>query len=309
MVAHVKVVIKKETAEVVVRIYWGLLYFQGKWLLLIQQLNCQWKTESHRHRLSSHANDTHVEDVLAEMEVSFAETELAQRVFNEYDSDCNGTLNRAEFLAAYKFIDAKLTASEAEHLFEEANLTDSGELSFAEFFRVLTSPHLKLQAAKNRTIRDHVGLVSIQPSVGRYFDDDIYRKDIAGVSKIALAKSEGLSMELYEARIASLQRFVSMTVMFHQLGYRVQTFFRTISFGLWGYRMDRTHSIMRVATTASPASGAHVRKQMEVLRVFHILSRAANTIAGAWARYKARKIELLLEGSSAGNQEKVVVDV
>ena len=68
--------------------------------------------------------------------------------------------------------------------------------------------------------------MTIKPALGIHFDDDIYKKEIAGVSKIALAKSEGLSMELYEARIASLQRFVSMTVMFHQLGYKVIFFNR-----------------------------------------------------------------------------------
>merc|ERR1712226_1110993 len=77
-----------------------------------------------------------------------------------------------------------------------------------------------------------------------------------------LARKQHLAQELYESRIASLQRFVAMTVMFHQMGSRVQNFFARISFGLLGYRMDRTHSIMRIATTASPVSGAEVRDRM-----------------------------------------------
>ncbi|CAB9524779.1 expressed unknown protein [Seminavis robusta] len=236
-----------------------------------------------------------VNDILAEMHLEQTEVAVAQRVFEDYDENNNGGLDLKEFLAAYKFIDPALSTDEATRLFEEADLNDSGELSFNEFLRVLTTPQLKLQAAKNRSIRDHVGLVSVKPTEGKFFDADIYNKEIAGVSKIALAKSESLSMELYEARIASLQRFVSMCVMFHQLGHRVQSFFSTISFGLWGYRMDRTHSIMRVATTASPASGANVRRQMEVLRMFHVLNRAAHTIGAAWARYKQRKVQRLLE--------------
>jgi len=101
-------------------------------------------------------------------------------------------------------------------------------------------------------------------------------------------------MELYEARIASLQRFVSMTVIFHQLARKVESFFGAISFGWWGYRIDRTHSILRVATTASPTSGAHVRKQMEVLKLMTNMNRAANVIAHAWKRYEGEKIRQIL---------------
>ena len=38
-------------------------------------------------------------------------------------------------------------------------------------------------------------------------------------------------------------------IMFHQMGKRVADFWPAVSFGLLGYRMDRTHSIMRIATT------------------------------------------------------------
>ena len=256
----------------------------------------------------AYAHGMDVGEVLAELQLEQTEVEVAKRVFDEFDTNQDGCLDRDKFLAAYKFIDPSLSKDDAIKLFEEGDLADSGELSFSEFLRVLTTPQLKLQATKNRNIRDHVGLVCVKPSEGKFFDDDIYQRDIAGVSKIALAKSESLSMELYEGRIASLQRFVSMTVMFHQLGHRVQSFFRNISFGWWGYRMDRTHSIMRVATTASPTSGAHVRKQMEVLRVFNILNRAAHTITAAWFHYKARKIKhLLLVIDEAGKEKSTLV--
>ena len=258
--------------------------------------NSQDSLDTIQNEVKHTASPSHMDigEVLAELQLEQTEIEVAKRVFDEFDANQDGYLDRDKFLAAYKFIDPSLSSGDAIKLFEEADLEDSGELSFAEFLRVLTTPQLKLQATKNRNIRDHVGLLCVKPSEGKFFDDDIYQRDIAGVSKIALAKSENLSMELYEGRIASLQRFVSMTVMFHQLGHRVQSFFRNISFGWWGYRIDRTHSIMRVATTASPASGAHVRKQMEVLRVFNILNRAAHTITAAWFHYKARKVQRLL---------------
>ena len=43
-----------------------------------------------------------------------------------------------------------------------------------------------------------------------------------------------------------------MFVMFHELGKRVQDFWPTWTLGYLGYDMSRTHSIMRIATTASP---------------------------------------------------------
>jgi hypothetical protein len=98
--------------------------------------------------------------------------------------------------------------------------------------------------------------------------------------------SQDFSMELYESRIASMQRFVAMTVMFHQMGSRVQGFFPRMSFGLLGYRMDRTHSIMRIATTASPVSGADVRERMEVLLLIKTVKQAVATISRAWLRYR-----------------------
>lgn len=76
-------------------------------------------------------------------------------------------------------------------------------------------------------------------------------------------QSEGqvLAMRLYEGRIASLQRAVSMFVLFHQLGKNVQDFWPRWSLGYLGYDMSRTHSIMRIATTASPVNGAEVRSR------------------------------------------------
>ena len=101
-------------------------------------------------------------------------------------------------------------------------------------------------------------------------------------------------MELYESRIASMQRFVSMCVIFHQMGSRVQTFFPKMSFGLLGYNMDRTHSIMRIATTASPVSGADVRDRMAHLAQIKVVESSAKMIADAWRAYKKAKTERIV---------------
>lgn len=63
----------------------------------------------------------------------------------------------------------------------------------------------------------------------------------------------------HQGRIASLQRACAMFVLFHELGKRVQDFWPAWTGGYLGYDMSRTHSIMRIATTASPVSGAEVR--------------------------------------------------
>ena len=67
---------------------------------------------------------------------------------------------------------------------------------------------------------------------------------------------------LYEGRFASLERFVGFLVLFHALGKAVQDWWRAWSCGLLGYDMSRSHSIMRIATTASPVSGSEVRVKM-----------------------------------------------
>ena len=87
------------------------------------------------------------------------------------------------------------------------------------------------------------------------------------VNDLEVAERQVLSMRLYEGRVASLQRAVAMFVMFHELGKRVQDFWPAWTLGYLGYDMSRTHSIMRIATTASPVSGAEVRdRTLELAR-------------------------------------------
>ena len=139
--------------------------------------------------------------------------------------------------------------------------------------------------------RDSRGLTQVQASKERYFGEELRRHSLnPGISSLAMSQSQYFSMELYESRIASMQRFVAMTVMFHQMGSRVQSFFPKISFGYWGYRMDRTHSIMRIASTASPVSGADVRERIEELRLMLKIESSVALIARTWRKYsKAKK--------------------
>ena len=94
--------------------------------------------------------------------------------------------------------------------------------------------------------------------------------------------------------MASMQRFVAMTVMFHEMGKRVENFFSKLSFGLLGYRYDRTHSIMRIATTASPVSGADVRERSRHLRLTTRVRRALEVVSFTWTSYKQRQADKII---------------
>ena len=134
--------------------------------------------------------------------------------------------------------------------------------------------------------RDSRGLVQVMPSTESFFGEELQNTAPKGVGAFIMSESQHLAMELYESRIASMQRFVAMTVMFHQMGMRVESFFPKISFGLWGYRMDRTHSIMRIATTASPVSGADVRDRMLELHLRFKIQKAVNLVARRYLVWK-----------------------
>lgn len=77
-----------------------------------------------------------------------------------------------------------------------------------------------------------------------------------------LMERQAFVQSLYEGRMASLERFVSFLICFHAMGKRVQDFWPRVSCGMLGYDMSRSHSIMRIATTASPVSGSEVRFKM-----------------------------------------------
>jgi len=152
-------------------------------------------------------------------------------------------------------------------------------------------------------------------STESYFGEHVRNKAPIGTTMFSLCESQSLVMELYESRIASLQRFIAMTVMFHEMGHRVQQFFPRVSFGYLGYRMDRTHSIMRIATTASPVSGSDVRERMDTIKLKITIKKAVSVISAAWYTYRQKESRRLLyhaksEGKmQRGSQKKVVLNV
>ena len=110
-----------------------------------------------------------------------------------------------------------------------------------------------------------------------------------------LIEMQKVAMRLYESRYASTQRCVAFFVLFHSLGGRVAAFWSNVSFGLLGYDMSRTHSIMRIATTASPVSGAEVRDRTKEIAIERRIKNAAIAIGRAaqnWTTNKSLQIKL-----------------
>jgi hypothetical protein len=165
-------------------------------------------------------------------------------------------------------------------------------ISFDQFYELMTMSKLQIEESLQPSIRDENGLIQVQASDETFFGENLMDRASGGTNvflPIGATKCQNFAMQLYESRIGSLQRFVSMTVMFHQMGWRVQIFFAKWSFGLLGYRMDRTHSIMRIATTASPVSGADVRDRKKAIYYMRKIHHSVQVISSAWLSYKAKK--------------------
>lgn len=156
-------------------------------------------------------------------------------VFDRFDGDCDGALTQRECRLIYAADSVTLLS------YAKAKLTGSTE-SFEKCW-------------------------SIPQSVEDFFGSHVLSHSSSPDQAFKLAKTQNVSMLLYEGRIASLQRAVAFFVMFHEMGKCISDFWPSVSFGLLRYRMDRTHSIMRVATTASPVSGSDVREKMVVLQL------------------------------------------
>lgn len=103
------------------------------------------------------------------------------------------------------------------------------------------------------------GAFSDETFVGEWMASD---ERFKGLNAADLMEKQSQVQELYEGRFASMQRLVGFFVLFHEMARRVQDFWPMVSFGVFGYDMSRSHSIMRIATTASPISGSDVRHKM-----------------------------------------------
>ena len=234
-----------------------------------------------------------VEAILAEAVERKKFSDEAKRLFGAVDKDNDGSISLEEMLDSPFRKDSDLSDEQVQAFFETADADNSGSLDYREFLELLKLFQGELPKIPLAN-RNEMGLIRIEQSRERYFGETV-RKYNSGMENVDfwLARRQELAQELYETRIASMQRFVAMTVMFHQMGKRVQEFFRKISFGFWGYRMDRTHSIMRIATTASPISGADVKQRIRRIQLSRKIQRSIRVIETAYSEYRKRRAGVL----------------
>jgi hypothetical protein len=237
--------------------------------------------------------DYTIDDIVAEAIRDKLSIRRSHQLFESLDKDRDGILSQNEFVKGVMELDPTLAESEVVVMFHEADMDHTGTIDYNEFVSFLQysgyEEHIKVPPAN----RDSRGLIQIEPSHEKYFGETL-RKYNAGklqstTMDFVLARKQHLVQELYETRIASMQRFVAMCVLFHRMGSRVERFFATLSFGWWGYRMDRTHSIVRIATTASPISGADVRQRMEHLRLWKLVLNSVHLIEVTYWNYLKKK--------------------
>lgn len=255
-----------------------------------------------------------VDDVLRTAVQNRRKAGRLHNIFDSMDKDGDGVLNQKEFVDGICTIHTEITRKEAFIMFRQLDVDATGTLSYHEFTNFVENTGFKASTLKLPPLhRDRRGIIQIEAAKEKYFGDKVRKMNSARKSgptnqemvDFELAKQQHLAQELYETRIASMQRFVSMCIVFHQMGQRVQLFFSTISFGLWSYRMDRTHSIMRIATTASPISGADVRQQMSELRLLKQVEHSVNVISNAYLSYKDRNNKAMVKLAKAHSSKGI----
>ena len=166
-------------------------------------------------------SDSHVDPmmnkVINEMIREARSLDQVRIILDQVDSDGNGTLDLEEFKTAYKQLHSNVTDAQLEAMFEEADLDKSGTLDFDEFSVIASIPQVEVLGKLGVKNRDERGLLEVEQSLETYFGEDLRKFAPKGVGAFLMSQSQTLSMELYESRIASMQRFVAMTVMFHQV--------------------------------------------------------------------------------------------
>jgi len=259
--------------------------------------NMEKEAKSKASKVGDH-DKFNIDGIIEEMIKERAGVDKYRKIFEEIDVDGSGELDFDEFVDAYKRINPDVSLSQLEQMFKEADLDGGGTLDFDEFVQMAKMPQVEVLGKLSVQNRDDRGLAQVMPSEERYFGEELRKTAPKGTGAFLMSQSQHLVMELYESRIASMQRFVAMTVMFHQMGSRVQQFFPNISCGYLGYRMDRTHSIMRIATTASPVSGADVRDRMVELLLRHKIQKAVTLFSRKYIQWRNAKYGINL---SRGN--------
>ncbi|CAK9023116.1 unnamed protein product [Durusdinium trenchii] len=209
--------------------------------------------------------------------------------------DSDGQVSFKDFERGFKeFMPTHhLDRKDLKAVFDRFDQNYNGALSPSECKAILQLDSVSLmsyaQLARN-TSPSSMDHFNIQESTERIFGARLINSDMSAKDQFKMTESQRLSMMLYESRIASLQRAVAFFVMFHQMGKTIAEFWPWVSFGILRYRMDRTHSIMRIATTASPVSGANVREKMVDLETKKSLVRVKGLLSKMIALWRQQQV-------------------
>lgn len=172
--------------------------------------------DAHEHADAHEHIDSELDKVISALIRENKSSSRIREAFDRFDTDGSGELDLDEFIQAYKQLKPDITESQLVTMFAEADLDDSGTLDFDEFNQLVSMDQADVLGKLGMQNRDDRGLIQVEPSTEEFFGEEL-RQAAAGSEGFLISQTQHLSMELYESRIASLQRFVAMTVMFHQV--------------------------------------------------------------------------------------------
>eukprot|EP00438_Fugacium_kawagutii_P033781 Skav209626 [mRNA] locus=scaffold902:111213:114590:+ [translate_table: standard] len=222
----------------------------------------------------AHLAGAGTDDLWSKITTKKLEEKLRRERLHDLDSlvmglcDENGLVTFEDFERGFGLAQQKdLTKAELQNLFRRfANGASALSRADCKAIYALDPVSLMSLASGSRpcnvsSSESRMDAFNIPASVENTFGIHLLRHS-SPQENFKLTDTQRVSMLLYESRIASLQRAVAFFVLFHEMGKTICDFWPWVSFGILQYRMDRTQSIMRIASTASPVSGADVREKM-----------------------------------------------
>ena len=149
------------------------------------------------------------------------------------DDGRSGGMCMSEFILAYRqhgtmrdglddkslaklFTDA-ISSSSASAVKSGGEVGVDGRMTEEEFTKIAEMSEVDVLRTLSRTTRNVGGLVNVEPSREKEFFGETMRRRRPDLDGYDLIVSQNMSMQLYERRVASLQRFVAMCVIFHTM--------------------------------------------------------------------------------------------
>ena len=166
-------------------------------------------------------------------------TTKMRSVFNKMDVEGKGKISAEQFIEKYYLVDSTLSRDMVHKIFLEAGKVplvfdfvlfivsitqisvsslcrtdhdNAGYIDYEKFLLIADMPALQRLRALQSINRPR-SLLQVEASSELYFGEQLRSEAERSVGLLNIEQSQHFSMELYEGRIASMQRFVAMTVM------------------------------------------------------------------------------------------------